>query len=988
MTILRYLPLILFNRPIITNRHPDPEKGLDPNPPETDENSPSDDLEELDEDEEDLDHEHDTDDIINGMEVEEQLAEEPVAPAPPRHTRTDVSSLTAVMDDKESIPTWTSRVREILNPKTTNEELDNYTARYRWTPILSGIVIPFSILLEIPGLTEHWYVRTVDNKIVERRPNPAILNIGLGFSMACALAANICLVARFLEKKVKLMTVGCILFLTIHDLINIIAVTIFGVEHRFNDGFTYGQSFWVTVCSTAVSTFTNLTLIYDLVLTPDFEKSGSGLTRRQRSLIIVVILLLCYIALGSLIFSIILHLNFIDAMYFSLVTIETIGFGDITPPTTGARVFTCIYAAFGILMIALAVGLMRDTVLEGLEVGYRKRVQAMRQRRKIGRWKRRVSNRWREAIEWRLREKGAPVWVRNENRPVRDGLVGRVLHSLDGRIPSWTWLWHDGGGSDTVSHGSGTGFMMGHGLGYGNHPHGMHLNLEALSWKQLEAAAMEAGVPLNTLLPEGFGQRHNDESSSSSSHHAGHHGSVGMPIAPPEPGIPLTHARMGRMIGMIGSFALAVNESHLLHGGVRTSSGFPKPPPAPPQFKKSLTLQYDAFRASMEKEETKAFYARLIVVWALFITFWVVGPTGSVIFMQTEKWEFGRSFYFCFIAFTTIGYGDSSPQTPAGRSVFVAWALLGVATMTILISVIAEAFSSKYRNAIYAGVFDRAVKRYRERVRLLAEKARRGKKANAHNPPPLMEPHLAGPSTDDAVHKSHLKVQEQLEALPHKILADAKMFHEHLSYFVSKGKSMGVDSDDPLPPGLQKLMNEITSAERLGERVKREILQDDDARHTLFTLSIEQALRKMITSAEDALLALEEREQLVQMQQEALEEDDDDDEPEPSTVPGPSASQLAAHWRSAQPGESTATGAEYLRYDTGTSSEFQVSVQPRRTPTGVPYTRHDTATSSEYPVPMPGPSVLPASAVRRPTGIPYGRYDTTTSSEFSYWGRH
>jgi potassium channel subfamily K len=41
--------------------------------------------------------------------------------------------------------------------------------------------------------------------------------------------------------------------------------------------------------------------------------------------VILVILLLCYIAFGSLIHSITLHLNFIDAMYFSLVSIETIG---------------------------------------------------------------------------------------------------------------------------------------------------------------------------------------------------------------------------------------------------------------------------------------------------------------------------------------------------------------------------------------------------------------------------------------------------------------------------------------------------------------------------------------------------------------------------------------------------------------------------------------------------------------------------------------
>jgi Ion channel len=34
----------------------------------------------------------------------------------------------------------------------------------------------------------------------------------------------------------------------------------------------------------------------------------------------------------------------------------------------------------------------------------------------------------------------------------------------------------------------------------------------------------------------------------------------------------------------------------------------------------------------------------------------------------------------------TTCLGDYSPQTAAGRSFFLAWALLGVATMTILIS--------------------------------------------------------------------------------------------------------------------------------------------------------------------------------------------------------------------------------------------------------------------------------------------------------------
>ncbi|KAJ7150894.1 hypothetical protein C8R43DRAFT_887165 [Mycena crocata] len=902
--MLRYLALLLPLRTDLGGHTPDPEKGrseLESSSPNARPPSDYDALSDAYDDDDELEHEHDGNDIIHDMEAENDDAPSRDIPNPTsRRGRTYSSSFSLLNDhEKRKTPSLYSKLKDLLSPKTTQEDMESYIPNYRYTPIISGIVIPFSILLEIPGLTEHWYIRTVDNKIVEKQPNPLILNIGLGVSMACALVANICLVVRFLEKKVKLMTIGCIVFLTIHgesstpsrgyvffsfpttDVINITAVTIFGIEHRFNDGFTYGQSFWITVCSTVVSTFTNLTLITDLMRTPDFENSGIGLTRRQRSLAIVVILLLCYIAFGALIHSILLGLNFIDAMYFTLVSIETIGFGDIKPHTTGARLFTCIYAACGILTIALAVGLTRETVLEGLEVGYRKRVQAVRQRRKVGRWKRRVSNRWREAVEWRLRESGQPVWVRDAiHGSSMPGLLGRLVDFVDSLLP-----WPTG---ENQSFSYGSGFMLGHGLGYGNHPHGMHLNLEALSWKQLEAAAMEAGVPLQSLLPDGFRERR--EGSDDASHDGDNPNANpdAPPVLEPDADVPLTHARFGRMIAMIGSFALAVDNSGHLRGDVPS---VPKPsdcgPAATPQFKKSLTLQYDAFRSGMEKEETKAFYARLVVVWVLFIMFWMASAIsfqtfiGSAIFMVTEKWSFGVSLYFCFIAFTTIGYGDYSPQTPAGRSVFVVWALLGVATMTILISVISEAFSSKYHSALHAGVFQRAVKRYRERARTLA----RGKNKLLSPTSPRRPPLSGHQSAEDVLNEMHARTQTQLEALPHKILADARTFHEHLSYFVGPGNKMTVDSGEELPPGLQQLMNEITGAEKLGERIKREILQDEDARHTLFTLSIEQALRKMINSAEAAIQALEERERLLQVHQQQMSGELEGDNVNPPPTP-------------------------------------------------------------------------------------------------------
>lgn len=63
--------------------------------------------------------------------------------------------------------------------------------------------------------------------------------------------------------------------LLIVELINIPAVIIFAVTHRFDDGLIYGQSFWMTVCSMVVSATTNIILIIDYIHTKHFIESGT-----------------------------------------------------------------------------------------------------------------------------------------------------------------------------------------------------------------------------------------------------------------------------------------------------------------------------------------------------------------------------------------------------------------------------------------------------------------------------------------------------------------------------------------------------------------------------------------------------------------------------------------------------------------------------------------------------------------------------------------
>lgn len=76
--------------------------------------------------------------------------------------------------------------------------------------------------------------------------------------------------------------------------------------------------------------------------------------------------------------------------------------------------------------------------------------------------------------------------------------------------------------------------------------------------------------------------------------------------------------------------------------------------------------------------------AMSVMVW---LVFWLV---GAVVFMETEKryqnWTYFDAFYFSFIAWTTIGYGDFTVVSNAGKSFFVFWSLMALPTITVLIS--------------------------------------------------------------------------------------------------------------------------------------------------------------------------------------------------------------------------------------------------------------------------------------------------------------
>jgi hypothetical protein len=58
------------------------------------------------------------------------------------------------------------------------------------------------------------------------------------------------------------------------------------------------------------------------------------------------------IAVGTVVYSFLEDWDWLDALYFSVVTLATVGFGDLHPATNEGKLFTIVYIIFGVGIIA------------------------------------------------------------------------------------------------------------------------------------------------------------------------------------------------------------------------------------------------------------------------------------------------------------------------------------------------------------------------------------------------------------------------------------------------------------------------------------------------------------------------------------------------------------------------------------------------------------------------------------------------------------
>jgi potassium channel subfamily K len=123
----------------------------------------------------------------------------------------------------------------------------------------------------------------------------------------------------------------------------------------------YTTAFYFAVIAACLYFFNTLILTINLLgyLLGHYPQHFA-LSNSQRTLILQTTALAVWLVVGAAIFQKLIGISFSDALYFSDITILTLGFGDILAKTPVARGVIFPYAVFGIVMLGLVIGSMNQ----------------------------------------------------------------------------------------------------------------------------------------------------------------------------------------------------------------------------------------------------------------------------------------------------------------------------------------------------------------------------------------------------------------------------------------------------------------------------------------------------------------------------------------------------------------------------------------------------------------------------------------------------
>ncbi|CAG7934899.1 unnamed protein product [Penicillium nalgiovense] len=232
-------------------------------------------------------------------------------------------------------------------------------------PLVAATTGPLANVMSVTALVVPWRSQilsyedsTAGNLIQEGYPDPR-WSISLNaISLCCGIVGNMFLLFNFTQivRYIIALPVTIILwFISAGILCGItIATDIYNPPVGIDR--VYSQGYWSAVIAAVLYFILSIVLMINMLgyFLGKYPQHFS-LTGEQRTLILQMTALVVWLLIGAAIFQRVLGISFADALYFSDVTVLTLGYGDITPTNSVGRGLIWPYAVIGIIILGLVV---------------------------------------------------------------------------------------------------------------------------------------------------------------------------------------------------------------------------------------------------------------------------------------------------------------------------------------------------------------------------------------------------------------------------------------------------------------------------------------------------------------------------------------------------------------------------------------------------------------------------------------------------------
>ena len=90
-------------------------------------------------------------------------------------------------------------------------------------------------------------------------------------------------------------------------------------------------------------------------------------TKAKTRLVAAFVTIFILIAIGTVVYHEMESWSYIESFYFSVISLTTIGYGEIYPTTDASRLFTAIYVLVGVATVLTALGIIGSAYIESRE---------------------------------------------------------------------------------------------------------------------------------------------------------------------------------------------------------------------------------------------------------------------------------------------------------------------------------------------------------------------------------------------------------------------------------------------------------------------------------------------------------------------------------------------------------------------------------------------------------------------------------------------